>query len=157
MWRVILILIIPLCFSVAKAADPVTLSKCEDFLKSMKIAYTKGGTDRLAFKTGFADGKQYSMILVADPINKYVYMAVLDIMKLPPDSPKACQVAKKIAQLNYGMMLAKLEWDAKRGEVRLSVTLTTEDGLSKARFTAALSTLLSTAEQVEKELKILPK
>jgi hypothetical protein len=141
-------------FSMAAfAAEPVDVSTCEKYLKAMKIEPKKSGANQLTFKTGFSEGKDYKLLLVADPANNYVYMAVTELYKLPANAPKACEITKKMAAMNYGMLLAKLEWDIKAGEVRLSTTLTTEDGLSAKRFAAALVSLVTAAEQVEKKLK----
>ena len=139
--------------AVAAAEGPVTLSTCEKYLMEMKIKPEKKQGDRMLFKLGFSDGKEYPVLLVADAKNKFVYMSVLDLYKMKADDPKAGEMAKKMLELNYGMVLTKLEWDSKEGEVRLSTALTTEDGLSKKRFSASLITLISTAEQVKAKLK----
>jgi hypothetical protein len=143
-----------ICFGTQiAAAEEITLQTCEGYLKAMKIETKKAGPDRLGFKTGFPDGKTYEFLLTADKKNKFVYLAVVDLIKLPQNAPNLCQVTKQMAALNYGMVLAKLEWDSQKGEVRLSATMSTEDGLSQKRFAATLTTLLLSAEQVEKKLK----
>lgn len=132
--------------------DEVTANTCKTYLKAMNIPFTGQGNS-IQFKTGFPDAKTYDMICVADGKNKFVYLAVLDLYKLPAASPAVCKITKQMAVLNYGMILTKLEWDEKGGEVRLSISLSTEDGLSQKAFVAALSTLMTAAEHVEKSLK----
>ncbi len=134
-------------------ASEVKTDTLSGYLKAMKIDAKSDPQGNLVFKTGFSDGKQYSFLCVTDAKNKYVYLAVIDIMKLSATSLNLCEITKKMAALNYGMMMAKLEWDEKGKEVRLSTTLSTEDGLSSKRFAAALTTLIATAEQVDKKLK----
>lgn len=153
--HIILIALIALCIILSSAAfaGEITADTLLGYFKAMKIDAQKDPQGNLVFKTGFSDGKQFDFLCVVDSKNKYVYLAVVDIMKLSATAPALCEVTKKIAALNYGLMMAKLEWDKKGGEVRLSTTLSTEDGLSSKRFTAALSTLIASAEQVEKKLK----
>lgn len=133
-------------------AGPTTQADVEGYLTAMKLKYEKKG-GALTFTTGFPDGKQYKMICKVDEKNKFVYMAVTALASLKETSPKVCDVTKKIAELNYGMMMTKLEWDKKAGEVLLSATMSTEDGLSAKRFTNTLTTLLLVAEQAEKAFK----
>ena len=137
----------------AFAAGPATLEDCGKILKAMKIDYQKKGADRLVFKTGFGDEKKRNLICMADPKNKVVYLAVLDMAKLKKDDQTTCALSKKLLALNFGLMMTKLEWDEKKGEVRLSLTLDTDTGLAPKRFADALVTLLLAAEQVEGKLK----
>lgn len=151
--KIIVSLAVLLLFAAWAAAAEVTLDTCASYLTAMKIQFKKEGADRLTFKTGFPDAKQYDLICVADAKNKFVYLAVLNLMKLGKDAPNLCDVTKKMASLNYGMVMTKLEWDEKSGEVRLSATMTTEEGLSQKQFSTMLTTLLLAAEQADKQLK----
>ena len=135
------------------ADQGVTGETCGAFLKAMKLNYKSPAQNTLTFRTGFPDSRQYDIICVADPKNKFVYMAVLDLKKLDGASPKVCEITRKMATLNYGMVMTKLEWNEKAGEVRMSITLSTEDGLSEKRFGVALTTLLLSAEQADKRLQ----
>ncbi len=149
----VLALAIILMFHSLAGAEEISLKTCRGYLKAMKIEAKNAGPDRLAFKTGFPDGKTYDFLLMADKKNKFVYLALVDLMKLQKNSSNLCEVTKKMASLNYGMVMTKLEWDEAKGEVRLSATMSTEDGLSQKRFGATLASLLLAAEQVEKKLK----
>ncbi len=129
------------------------LGTIEAHLKAMKVKYEKKGKDRLFFKTGFGDGKEYSFLCVVDAKRKYVHLAVLDVAKLKKDSPLLCSKLKTLARLNHGLLMTKAEWHEKEGEIRVSATLFGEDDISAKRFSAAITALLLAGEQVEKEMK----
>jgi hypothetical protein len=151
--RTFLGVLVLLLFGATAFATPVNRGTCEKYLGAMKIKFEKAGAGQLSFKTGFPGSKTYSFLLVADEKNQFVYLAVVDLVKLPKSSPRVCEVTKTLAALNFGMVMTKLEWDEKKGEVRMSSTLSTEDGLSAKRFAGAITTLLLSAEQVEKRLQ----
>lgn len=150
---IILAIALFLSMTTAPLAAEVTATSCAGYLTALKIPFSKSGTDRLSFKTGFPEGKTYEFLCVADAKNRFVYLAIIHLRMLDGNAPDLCKVTRKMAALNYGMVMTKLEWNEKAGEVRISRTVSTEDGLSQTSFHSAVTTLLLAAEQAENALK----
>ena len=73
---------------------------------------------------------------------------------LPPtDTNKRNTVFRTLAELNYKLLIGKLEWDPTTSLVRLSHTFAAEDGVDFNTFQAVIQSLLVAVENVRKELK----
>jgi hypothetical protein len=99
-----------------------------------------------------AAGTTYPVLVKVDPARFLVYLALDDFFPLKAADPARGRVVDRMATLNYEMAVGKLEWDAEGGQVRLSHSFSTEDGLGYRTFSGVLATLLSSAGPVRKAL-----
>jgi len=151
LWTVLLLLVsLSLAF-----AGPVTTETIQGYLIKSGIKSRPAGTNCLEFETGFPGGKSFRFMVRADPKTRFLYLAVLDLARVDPKGKDFCAKAKKLLSFNYGLGLAKLEWEENTGEVRLSKSFATEGGLGKDQFLKALQTLLITAQELEPKLSAL--
>ncbi|MDP8225753.1 MAG: hypothetical protein P9L99_20505 [Candidatus Lernaella stagnicola] len=130
-------------------AAGTTPAQLDNLLKQLQVqAKTASGGER-TFKLGFRGTKPESFLVRAMPEQRVVYLAVLDVAKIP-----AAQLAKfqTLARLNYQITVGKLEWDPQSTEVRLSYTFAGEQPVDFPSFKAVVQTLLVAVETVRKEL-----
>ncbi len=131
------------------AIEKVSVKTIASYLLEANIKYQLNGPNSLNFKTSFPEGKDRQFLVKCDPKHHLVYIAVTNLGALKKSDENFCKIAEKLLKLNYGIAAAKLEWDESDGDIRLSKTFETEEGLSKSRFMGSLGALLLIAENLE--------
>ena len=134
------------------AAQGVTVADVRGYLEKMGGACRVIGDSEIRSEAR-AGGKTYALLVKVDPARFLVYLAIDDFFPLAEKDPARARVVERMATLNYEMAIGKLEWDAKAGEVRLSHSFSTEDGLGYRAFSGVLATLLATAGPARKALE----
>lgn len=81
-----------------------------------------------------------------------VYLYVERFLVAPPDAPTTDAVMRRLMELNWQMLLGKLEWDPSDGEVRLAMTLNTDSNFDRRAFRSAIRGLTQLADRYWSEL-----
>ncbi|MEM1417767.1 MAG: hypothetical protein AAGH15_22905 [Myxococcota bacterium] len=92
------------------------------------------------------------MRLLYSDANDTVYMYVPDLAHVDAEDPRLPTVLRRAMQLNWRLLSAKLEWNERTGELRMSTLLHTDSNFDRRAFRNLLSMLLSQAERHADEL-----
>ncbi|MCD6350508.1 MAG: YbjN domain-containing protein, partial [Armatimonadetes bacterium] len=94
----------------------------------------------------------YDIYIIVDQDKAIVYLGLAQYLEVPRDHPAAPNIMYRLMEINWELALGKFEWNSDSGEVRLSFTFTTENGLGDKALGAALAGLLSAADKYYIEL-----
>lgn len=81
-----------------------------------------------------------------------VYVYVERFLVAPPDAPTTDAVMRRLMELNWQMLLGKLEWDPSDGEVRLAMVLNTDSNFDRRAFRSAVRGIVQLADRYWSEL-----
>ena len=101
------------------------------------------------------DNASHQVIIVIDAEKELVYMCLSRYLSAPEDHPNIDAIMQTLMDYNWRLNIGKLEWDTDDGEVRLSYTFTTENGVGFQAFEAILVTLVQTGDNLWPELSEL--
>lgn len=85
-----------------------------------------------------------------------VYAYVPALAQAAPDARTTPALLRRLAELNWELLLGKLEWNATTGEVRLSMVLSTDSNFDRAAFRSMVRGLSRLAGQLGPELRRAP-
>jgi len=74
------------------------------------------------------------------------------LMTIPNSHPRKYVMLQRFMELNWELLIGKYEWDKSDGEVRLSYTFSTENGLGYEAFAACLQWIVLSADRDYPEL-----
>lgn len=122
----------PLC-----RAESPTHARCE------VVAHAAGSSDELELRLVYSDETDT------------VYAYVPALAQAAPDAPSTPAVLRRLAELNWELLLGKLEWNATSGEVRLSMVLSTDSNFDRRAFRSMVRNLTRLADRLGPELRRL--
>lgn len=102
-----------------------------------------------------AAGTRFDMQLEYSDDSDTIYHWVNRYLALPAASPRAPDVLRRLMQLNWTMLIAKLQWDSRSGEVRLSAVENTDSNFDRRAFRSTVQALHNKAGQLYRELDAL--
>lgn len=122
----------PLC----RAESPLR-ARCE------LVVHAAGSTAELELRVVYSD----------DTDTVYAYVPA--VAQAAPDARTTPAVLRRLAELNWELLLGKLEWDATTGEVRLSAVLSTDSNFDRAAFRSMIRNMARLADRLGPELRRL--
>lgn len=84
-----------------------------------------------------------------------VYFYLERYLVAPAGGPKTPAVLQRLMELNWELLLGKLEWNPRTGEVRLSAVLSTDSNFDRRAFRSIVHALDTVAERFDRELHAL--
>ncbi|MEM9072724.1 MAG: YbjN domain-containing protein [Myxococcota bacterium] len=84
-----------------------------------------------------------------------IYLYVDRLAVAPPEDESTPAVLRRIAELNWRLLTAKLEWNPSDGEVRMSAVLHTDSNFDRRAFRNLVRMLLTQADRWGPELQRL--
>lgn len=81
-----------------------------------------------------------------------VYVYVERFLVAPQDGATTDALMRRLMELNWQMLLGKLEWDPSDGEVRLAMVLNTDSNFDRRAFRSAIRGLTQLADRYWSEL-----
>lgn len=103
---------------------------------------------RCRFRHLAADGRRvFPVRLLYSDANDTLYVYVPDLAHVPADDPRAPAVLRRAMELNWRLLSAKLEWNERTGELRMSTLLHTDSNFDRRAFRNLVSMLLSQVER----------
>ncbi len=131
------------------ADDGVTVATITSYLEKMDYVYKvdKSGKVPEIELLMRGNNSNYDLRVFIDNPRKIVYTAVNRIMTVPNVHPRKCVLLQRLMELNWELLIGKYEWDKSDGEVRLSYTFSTENGLGYDAFAACFQLLVLTADR----------
>lgn len=134
--------------------EAVTAGVIASYLDKMGYVYEISTADNVPEMslTMRGENNQYDMRIFIDDERKVVYVCVNRLLYCPVSQPRHALMMQRLMELNWKLLVGKYEWDKADGEVRLSYTFSTENGLGYEAFTACFQALVMTADQHYPEL-----
>ena len=131
------------------ATDGVTVVTITSYLEEMGYVYKvdKSGKVPEIELLMRGNNSNYDLRIFIDDPRKIVYTAVNRIMTVPNVHPRKYALLQRLMELNWELLIGKYEWDKSDGEVRLSYTFSTENGLGYDAFAACFQLLVLTADR----------
>lgn len=136
---------------VSQSTSEITVEVVQGYLTRMGGLCRQANDNELHTEAKAGD-TAYSVLVKVDPQRFYVYLSLTDILKMDDDQKRITAVCRRLARLNFELLLGKLEWDQQGQTVRMSYTFSTEEGLGEKTFRAVMATLLQQAGPVRKQL-----
>lgn len=81
-----------------------------------------------------------------------VYVYLERYAMLPSDDPQTPTLLRRMMELNWQLLVGKLEWSARSGEVRLSAVLNTDSNFDRRALRSIVVALETVAERYRHEL-----
>ncbi len=70
-----------------------------------------------------------------------VYIYIERYLSAPADNPRTPALLRRMMELNWEMLIGKLEWDPRSGEVRLGAVMSTDSNFDRRAFRSLVKTL----------------
>lgn len=141
----------------AWASDDASLRLAESYLERMELRYTVDKTGKYPV-LGVAmdcENSTHNMRIVFNAENRHLYIFLNRYIMAPADLPNLPVILRALMEKNWAMNFGKFEWDPSDGEVRLSFSFSTENGVGYEAFQAIVVTLFKTGDGYWPELSEL--
>jgi|YNPNPStandDraft_1061719.scaffolds.fasta_scaffold102101_1 hypothetical protein len=132
---------------------PPDLPQVCKLLDQLDLRYFVDSAGRAILLSFHGDKADYDVYIIVDHERAIVYIGLAGYLTVPRDHPSAPAIMSRLMELNWELSLAKFEWHASgEGEVRISFTFTTENGIGAQALGAAIASLLDVADRYYIEL-----
>ena len=84
-----------------------------------------------------------------------VYLYVPEIAEAHPEDDTTPRLLRRIAELNWRLLGAKVEWNPRSGELRVSTVLHTDSNFDRRAFRTVVRALLTQVERYAPQLRRL--
>lgn len=105
------------------------------------------------FTHGVEGSPSWPVRVVVSEARHAVTLIVDELGRIPPGEPSSDARLRHLAELNWSLDDARLEWNPRTGAVRLSTMLRTDTNFDRRAFRVALRLLLSNAERLAPQLQ----
>jgi len=111
---------------------------------------------RCAFnQRGSTSERELNVHVIYSDETDTVYVYVARLVSAPPDAPATIDVLRRLMELNWALLVGKLEWNAADGEVRLSMVLNTDSNFDRRAFRSLVRQIGPLADRYAGELQRL--
>jgi len=107
---------------------------------------------RCEVRVGVA-GAELALQLVYSDETDTIYAYVPALLVALPDAASTPALLRRLAELNWELLVGKLEWNAASGEVRLSMVLHTDSNFDRRALRSMVRNLARLAERLGPELR----
>lgn len=101
---------------------------------------------------GITTSRDFSIHLIYSDLTDTIYVYVDRYLEVPADAPTTNAVLRRLMELNWELLLGKLEWDSSEGEVRLAMVLNTDSNFDRRAFRSAVRGIVQLADRYWGEL-----
>jgi hypothetical protein len=140
----------------ALAADvpvKVDLPYVTKYLDAMKLKYETNPEKGFAHLIMVGDHSKYDTYVIADPESALAFIIIRNYLTVKADHRNCDKVLRRLMELNWKLNVGKFEWNSEDGEVRLTFTFSTENGIGLEAFKAVFDTITTTADDKLEELQ----
>ncbi|MCX7598318.1 MAG: YbjN domain-containing protein [Armatimonadetes bacterium] len=152
---VLVLLVVLLPFSQAATLVTVDLPYLTKYLDQMGLKYETDPEKGFAHMIMVGDHGNYDTYVIANTESALAFIVISDYMTVKPDHRNCDRVLRRLMELNWKLNVGKFEWDPTYGEVRITFTFSTENGVGYDAFKAVFETLTTTADEYKEELERL--
>jgi hypothetical protein len=108
---------------------------------------------RCAFtRRGPLSEREHTVHIVYSDDTDTAYIYVTRLVLAPPDATTTPAVLQRLMELNWALLVGKLEWNAADGEVRLSMVLNTDSNFDRRAFRSLVRQIVPLADRYAGEL-----
>lgn len=138
----------------APAGSPRYAEVLEAELTAMQRQPSCSAEARGRFHCSFAGAAPASRLMhaVYSDQTDTVYVYLERYAMLPPDGAQTPARLRRMMELNWQLLVGKLEWSARSGEVRLSAVLNTDSNFDRRALRSIVLALEAVAERYRHEL-----
>ncbi len=139
----------PAAVTEPSAEDGVAVETVTSYLDKMNYVYKVDKSAKVPEIELLMRGNNgnYDVRVFIDNPRKIVYVWVNRLMTIPDLHPRKYVLLQKLMELNWELLIGKYEWDKSDGEVRVSYTFSTENGVGYDAFVACFQLLVLTADR----------
>lgn len=101
---------------------------------------------------GISTGREFTVHLVYSDRTDTIYAYVERFLSAPADADTTPALLRRLMELNWTLLLGKLEWDSTDGEVRLAMVLNTDSNFDRRAFRSAIRGIGQLADRYWGEL-----
>lgn len=101
---------------------------------------------------GRTSQREFEIHLVYSDETDTIYIYVDRYLSAPPDAETTPAVLRRLMELNWQLLVGKLEWDPTDGEVRLAIVVNTDSNFDRRTFRSVVRTIGPLADRYLPEL-----
>ncbi len=144
----------------APAHEPRYLAAIDTELDALGIPHACEAHNETRGSCAFhqrARGSQEEMTvsLVYSDETDTIYMYVGNLVTAPPDAETTPAVLRRLMELNWLLLVGKLEWNQADGEVRLSMVMHTDSNFDRRTFRSLVRQIVPIADRHVTDLRRL--
>ncbi len=102
-----------------------------------------------------ATARRYALVLEYNDQTDTVYAYLDRYATLRAEAPNAGAVFRRIAEMNWEMLVGKFEWSPRTGEVRLGAVMNTDSNFDRRAFRGVVRALLRLGDRYAEEVSHL--
>lgn len=102
-----------------------------------------------------ATPRRYTLVLEYNDQTDTVYAYLDHYATLRAESANANQTWRRFAEMNWEMLVGKLEWSSRSGEVRLGAVINTDSNFDRRAFRGVVRTVLRLGDRYAEEVSHL--
>jgi hypothetical protein len=106
-------------------------------------------------RTANPTARRFLVAMTYDDGSDTIYVYVERYAALRADAANVAQVSRRLLEINWETLSAKMEWSASSGEVRLSALLHTDSNFDRRAFRSVVRSVLRVADRYAAELSQL--
>ncbi len=137
--------------------DAVDIAYLARYLTKMNLKFETDAEKGFCHMVMVGDHAKFDTYAIADTKTQLAFIVIRNYMTVKAGDPNCDKVLRHLMELNWALNVGKFEWGSETGEVRLTFTFSTENGLGYDAFKAVFDTLTSTADKKYEELQKLQK
>jgi hypothetical protein len=101
---------------------------------------------------GATAGRRFALVLEYSDVTDTVYAYLSRYATLRVDQPNATTALRRIAEMNWEMLVGKFEWSAATGELRLGAVMHTDSNFDRRAFRGVVRSLLRLGDRYADEV-----
>ncbi len=99
--------------------------------------------------------RRYALVLEYSDQTDTVYVYLDRYASVRGDGPSAGAVFRRLAEMNWEMLVGKFEWSPRTGEIRLGAVINTDSNFDRRAFRGVVRALLRLGDRYAEELSHL--
>jgi hypothetical protein len=104
---------------------------------------------------GAAAGRRFELVVEYSDVTDTVYAYLTRYATLRVDQPNATTAFRRVAEMNWEMLVGKFEWSAPTGELRLGAVMQTDSNFDRRAFRGVVRSLLRLGDRYADEVSRL--
>jgi len=101
---------------------------------------------------GASSNRDFTIHLVYSDESDTIYFFVEHYLSVPANGPNAAAQLRRLMELNWELLLGKLEWNSADGEVRLAMIMNTDSNFDRRSFRSVVRGIAQVADRYAIEL-----
>ena len=101
---------------------------------------------------GSAAGRRFELVVEYSDVTDTVYFYLSRYATLRVDQPNATSAFRRVAEMNWEMLVGKFEWNSSSGDLRLGAVLQTDSNFDRRAFRGVVRALLRLGDRYADEV-----